>query len=98
MILLGTPATALLLIQAATRSDDSAERARREHQRALGEGDVTFLPAVAGEVVLVHNHVWHRSARTQTGRPRRALSVCYMDGQTTCRRKKRDPRSFVRVF
>jgi hypothetical protein len=56
------------------------------------------LPAVAGEVLLIHNHVWHRSGRTQTGRPRRALSVCYMDGATTCRRRKRAPRTFVRVF
>lgn len=62
------------------------------------EERVTYVPAVAGEVVLVHNHVWHRSGRTQTGRPRRALSVCYMDGATQCRRKKRSPRSFVRVF
>jgi hypothetical protein len=30
--------------------------------------------------------------------PRRALSVCYMDGATLCRRKKRQPRTFVRVF
>jgi phytanoyl-CoA hydroxylase len=56
------------------------------------------LPAVAGEVILLHNHLWHRSRRSTTGRPRRALSVCYMDGATQCRRKKREPRSFVRVF
>jgi len=66
--------------------------AARAEERALA------LPAVAGEVILVHNHVWHRSARSQTGKPRRALSVCYMDGRTECRRRKRAPRSFVRVF
>lgn len=65
---------------------------------ARAEEHVTYVPAVAGEVVLVHNHVWHRSGRTRTGNPRRALSVCYMDGATQCRRKKRSPRSFVRVF
>lgn len=59
---------------------------------------ITKLPAVAGEVILVHNHLWHRSGRTATGRPRRALSVCYMDGRTECRRKKRAPRTFVRVW
>ncbi|HVJ88529.1 MAG TPA: phytanoyl-CoA dioxygenase family protein, partial [Labilithrix sp.] len=56
------------------------------------------LPTVAGEVLLIHNHVWHRSGRAMAGHPRRALSVCYMDGATMCRRRKRAPRSFVRVF
>jgi hypothetical protein len=56
------------------------------------------LPARAGEVILVHNHLWHRSGRTKTGKPRRALSVCYMDVATQCRRKKRAPRSFVRIW
>jgi phytanoyl-CoA hydroxylase len=56
------------------------------------------VPTVAGEVLLIHNHVWHRSGRSSTGHPRRALSVCYMDGETRCRRKKRAPRSFVRVW
>ncbi|MBX3185867.1 MAG: phytanoyl-CoA dioxygenase family protein [Labilithrix sp.] len=56
------------------------------------------LPAIAGEVILVHNHLWHRSGRTLTGKPRRALSVCYMDAATQCRRRKRAPRSFLRVW
>jgi phytanoyl-CoA hydroxylase len=56
------------------------------------------VPAVAGEVLLIHNHVWHRSGRSTTGHARRALSVCYMDGNTQCRRRKRAPRTFVRVF
>lgn len=56
------------------------------------------IPTIAGEVLLIHNHVWHRSGRTHTGRPRRALSVCYMDAATQCVRKKRAPREFVRVF
>ncbi len=56
------------------------------------------LPAVAGEVILIHNHVWHRSGRTTTGRARKAFSVCYMDAATRCRRRKRAPRAFVRVF
>lgn len=56
------------------------------------------VPTEAGEVLLIHNHCWHRSGRTAAGRPRRALSVCYMDGRTRCRRRKRAPRTFVRVF
>ena len=62
------------------------------------ERELVRLPAVAGEVLLLHNHVWHRSARSRTGQARRALSVCYMDGRTRCRRRKRAPRTFVRVF
>lgn len=57
-----------------------------------------LLPARAGEMILVHNHVWHRSGRSTTGKPRRALTVCYMDAATRCLRKKRAPRSFFRVF
>jgi phytanoyl-CoA hydroxylase len=56
------------------------------------------IPTVAGEVLLIHNHVWHRSGRTRSGHPRRGLSVCYMDGATRCLRTKRAPRSFVRVW
>jgi phytanoyl-CoA hydroxylase len=63
-----------------------------------GEARKVFLPVVAGEVVLIHNYVWHRSGRTFTGAPRRAVSVCYMSAATRCRRKKRAPRNFVRVF
>jgi phytanoyl-CoA hydroxylase len=66
--------------------------ARGETSRALA------LPAAAGEVILLHNHVWHRSGRSSSGHPRRALSVCYMDAATKCRRRKRAPRSFVRVW
>jgi phytanoyl-CoA hydroxylase len=61
------------------------------------EADALPLPVVAGEVLLLHNLVWHRSRRNRTGQPRRALSVCYMPAQTRCTRK-RDPRRFVRVF
>jgi phytanoyl-CoA hydroxylase len=56
------------------------------------------IPTVAGEVLILHNHVWHRSGRTSTGKPRRALSVCYMEGATRCRRQKRTPRTFFRVW
>jgi len=56
------------------------------------------LPATAGEVLLIHNHVWHRSGKNRTGRPRRALTVCYMDARTKCQRKRRAPREFVKLF
>lgn len=66
---------------------------------AAGADDrATPIPTEAGEVLLIHNHVWHRSGRSTTGRPRRALSVCYMDGATRCLRQKRAPRTFVRIW
>lgn len=65
----------------------------REH-----EDRRVLVPVVAGEVVLIHNYVWHRSGRALKGHPRRALSVCYMSAATKCRRKKRAPRQFVKVF
>ena len=45
------------------------------------EARALAIPAVAGEVLLIHNHVWHRSGRSKAGHPRRALSVCYMDAR-----------------
>jgi phytanoyl-CoA hydroxylase len=56
------------------------------------------LPALAGEVLLIHNYLWHRSGVNVTGRSRRAFSVAYMPASTRCLRRKRVPRSFVRVF
>ena len=57
-----------------------------------------FLPTVAGEGLLIHNHTWHRSGLNHSGHPRRALSFCYMTADTRCLRKKGTPRSFVRLF
>jgi hypothetical protein len=56
------------------------------------------VPARAGEVVLIHNQLWHRSGRNESGRPRRAFTVCYMSAATRCLRKKHAPRVFVRPF
>lgn len=56
------------------------------------------VPARAGDVVLVHNLVWHRSGANTTERPRRAFSVSYLDGATRCVRTRRAPRVFVPVF
>jgi phytanoyl-CoA hydroxylase len=56
------------------------------------------LPVAAGEAVLVHNRVWHRSGRSRAGHRRLAFSACYMSGRTRCLRKKRAPREFFKVF
>jgi hypothetical protein len=56
------------------------------------------LPARAGEVLLLHNHLWHRSGVNTTGRTRRAFTCAYMHASTRCMRKRRAPRAFLRVF
>ena len=57
-----------------------------------------LLPVRAGEALLVHNHVWHRSGRSLTGQRRRGFSACYMSAETRCVRKKKAPRVFTPVF
>jgi hypothetical protein len=66
--------------------------------RARADERKLALPAVAGEVLLLHNLLWHRSGVNTTGRTRRAFTVTYMHASTRCTRKKRAPRVFVRVF
>lgn len=67
-------------------------------EREHADARAVPVPTVAGEALLIHNHVWHRSGANTTGRPRRALSICLMDAATRCLRKKRAPRQFVRLF
>jgi hypothetical protein len=62
------------------------------------EARAVLVPTVAGEALLIHNHVWHRSGRNATDTPRRGLSFCYMDAATRCLRTRRAPRTFTRVF
>jgi phytanoyl-CoA hydroxylase len=67
-------------------------------ERAGADTRKLAIPAQAGEVLLIHNWLWHRSGVNSTGLPRRAFSVAYMPAATRCLRRKRPPRSFVRVF
>jgi phytanoyl-CoA hydroxylase len=67
----------------------------KEHR---AEESLVRLPARAGEALLLHNYLWHRSQRNATGRPRRAFTVCYMGGTTRCLRKRRAPRRFFEVW
>jgi phytanoyl-CoA hydroxylase len=69
------------------------------HVQARGaDAGALALPAAAGEAILIHNHLWHRSGVNETDAPRRAFTVCFMSAETRCLRTKRTPRSFVRVF
>jgi hypothetical protein len=66
--------------------------------RADAERRAVSVPVRAGEALLIHNRVWHRSGRGQAGRRRLAFSVCYMDARTECLRTRRPRRTFVSVF
>jgi hypothetical protein len=67
--------------------------------RAAGaEGRAIAIPTRAGEALLIHNYLWHRSGVNRTGRRRSAVSFCYMSAATRCLRKKRAPRQFTRLF
>jgi hypothetical protein len=46
------------------------------------EADVVDLEVAAGEVILLHNLLVHRSGTNPTSSPRRAFSVTYMDAET----------------
>jgi len=62
------------------------------------ESHAVAIPARAGDIILIHNHLWHRSGVNRTALPRRAFTVCYMSAATRCLRKKREPRVFFPVF
>ena len=97
----------------AVAASGCVEALRGTHQRGLASGEggtiqservqswnasPVPLEARAGDVWLIHNHVWHRSRRNRTDAPRRAISVSYLHADTRCRRRKRAPREFRRVF
>ena len=46
------------------------------------EEQIVHLEIAAGEAILLHNWMLHRSGTNSTNGPRRALSACYMDGRT----------------
>jgi hypothetical protein len=66
--------------------------------QARAEERKLAVPARAGEVLLIHNYLWHRSGNNTSGRTRRAFTVSFMPSSIRCTRKRRAPRQFVRVF
>ena len=56
--------------------------AEEEMRRYAGAGDVVDLEVGAGEAVLLHNLLLHRSGTNSTGAPRRAFSCTYMEADT----------------
>jgi len=44
--------------------------------------DIVPILVKPGDLVVLHNHLLHASDKNRTSSPRRALSVCYMNGYT----------------
>ena len=65
---------------------------------ARGDERPVTVAVSAGEALLIHNLVWHRSGRNRPGQRRLAFSACYMSSATRCLRKRRAPRRFVELF
>lgn len=65
---------------------------------ADAEARAIALPVKAGEGLLIHNLVWHRSGRGRPGQRRRAFSVCLLHPDTQCLRKRKAPRIFRTLF
>lgn len=53
-----------------------------EQQAAIDDNDAVDVELKAGEAMLLHNWLLHRSGVNSTNGPRRGFSVCYMDGNT----------------
>ncbi|MFT5365333.1 MAG: phytanoyl-CoA hydroxylase [Candidatus Latescibacterota bacterium] len=66
-----------------------------DQEKYASVDNVIDLRAEAGEAILLHNWLMHRSGVNETGAPRRAFSVAYMDAST---RKMRNGQTFPVVF
>jgi hypothetical protein len=66
--------------------------------RDISNFEIITVPAKAGDVVILHNLVWHASGLNETDAARRGLSVCFMPAVTRCVRKRKAPRVFPEVF
>lgn len=71
---------------------------RAQVEAAQADRREIAVPAAAGDVLLLHNYLWHRSGKNGSDAPRRAFTVAYLDGETRCRRRKRAPREFPLLF
>ena len=63
-------------------SDEQREELDRQIAAGAAGVSTIHLEMEAGEAVLLHNWTLHRSGTNRTDLPRRAFSVCYMDGAT----------------
>jgi len=57
--------------------------------------DVVDLEVEAGEAVLIHNWLLHRSGLNKTDQSRRAFSVAYMDADT---KNVKSGKTFPKIF
>lgn len=68
---------------------------QQEQDYCRGE-DIVYCELQAGEAMLLHNNLLHRSDKNNSTRSRRAFSVCLMDAATRCVRTPQ--RQFPKLF
>lgn len=85
----GSHQLGLLSDQGHTISADQVER-------YCSEDKIVYCELEAGEVMILHNWLLHRSDVNNTDVPRRGFSVCYMDART--RSTRDDAREFSVIF
>jgi len=90
-VLPGSHKAGLASPEGGTVRDTELDAARAEQRKVM-------LSAKAGETLLLHNHVWHRSGTNGSAHPRRAISISFLCSRTRCLRKRRAPRVFKRLF
>lgn len=66
-----------------------------DQARHIPEKEVVDLEVAAGEAILLHNLMFHRSGVNRTATPRRAFSTAYLDAAT---RATASGQTFPRVF
>jgi phytanoyl-CoA hydroxylase len=69
-----------------------------DHVAGPRESWAVALPAKRGDVIALHNYIWHRSGYNRSTAPRLAVSVSYLDAATQCTRQRYKPRTFLRMF
>lgn len=75
--------------------EDSSGFLRKDQaEDVLAQAKPVYLELAAGEAVLLHNWLLHASEVNHTDIPRRAFSICYMDGAT----QSRSGAVFSRIF
>ena len=69
--------------------------AEADQAKYIQENEVVDLEVAAGEAILLHNFLFHRSGVNRTSNPRRAFSTAYMEAAT---RDRATGQTFPTVF
>jgi hypothetical protein len=74
--------------------DRNAFLTEEQIEKLVRDTEPVYLECPAGEAILLSNRLVHSSGVNPTGQPRRAFSVCYIDGRTVAS----NGAAFSRIF